>query len=48
MGLSYKDLELVVIECCREWDVPAGIPIGMCAYCGAVPVLKSEDLPQAA
>lgn len=30
-------------ECCREWPMAAGFPVGRCGICGEPPTYKGPD-----
>ena len=30
-------------ECCREWVLAVGVPVGTCGLCGERPTYKRED-----
>lgn len=30
-------------ECCQEWVLAAGFPVGRCGYCGERPTYKRDD-----
>lgn len=39
----FPKIETYIGECCREWVLASGVPVGRCGLCGERPTYKRPD-----